>query len=428
MQTADVVIIGGGPAGAAAAWALHRADPSLSMVILEKNQTLAAGTSMASLENFRTCWAAACLMKMMLRSVEIFHHPEAYFEGDTHLGVRQQGYLFCGMSEADERRLRSEVAHLHSVGLRHVEFLDADEVRYRFPWAGDRVIAAKYDPVAGWLDSNGLIHALARTSGADIVFNASAVQIQVTGGAVSGVTHSQGSIAARKVIIAAGPDSRAVGQTAGVDLPLIVRPRQSFTTPWRHPEFPPDAPTLIGAPPFPHVRPEARDGAIFGWEYHWNTRRLDGAGSSRDELVEPRYPVSQWKDPRFPSMALLLLARQFGHRDDEGFASGNYLRRIDHRAGYYTFRDSTNAYVTRPDGSRQPYESQRAILDAVPGVDGLFASVAHVGHGIMSAPAAGEIIAARVLGLPLPDPDFAAFGYEVPFVEHDSGGLTPNAD
>lgn len=427
MHTADVVIIGGGPAGAAAAWALHRAEPSLRITILEQNPTLAAGTSMASLENFRTCWAAACLMKMMVRSVEVFQHPEDYFDGDTHLGVKQQGYLFCGFSAKDAARLRGEVDHLHSVGLTHVEYLDADEIRYRFPWVGDRVIAAKYDPVAGWLDSNGLIHALARTSGADIIFGATDAAIQVESGSVRGVTYDNGTIAADRVIIAAGPNARAIGRTAGVDLPLIVRPRQSFTTPWRHEGFPADAPTLIGAPPFPHVRPEARDGAIFGWEYHWNTRRVDGAGNSREELIEPTYPVSNWKDPRFPSMALLMLARQFGHEDGQGFASVNYLRRIDHRAGYYTFRDSSNAYLTHSDGTRQPYESQRAILDAVPGVDGLYASVAHVGHGIMSAPAAGEIIAARVLGISLPDPDFADFGFDVPYVEHDSGGLTPGA-
>jgi glycine/D-amino acid oxidase-like deaminating enzyme len=56
-------------------------------------------------------------------------------------------------------------------------------------------------------------------------------------------------------------------------------------------------------------------------------------------------------------------------------------------------------------------------------VDGLILSVAHVGHCIISSPAGGEIIAAKVLRRDLPDPVYADFGLNVPFVEHDSGGL-----
>jgi glycine/D-amino acid oxidase-like deaminating enzyme len=57
------------------------------------------------------------------------------------------------------------------------------------------------------------------------------------------------------------------------------------------------------------------------------------------------------------------------------------------------------------------------------GIEGLFVSIAHVGHGIMSSPAAGEIIAARVLGRDLPDPIFAQFGFDAHWVEHDENAL-----
>lgn len=423
---ADVVVIGGGPAGAGAAWALRRAQPDLTIVIVERNSILGAGASMASLENFRTCWAAPALAKLMQRSIAVFERAAEHIGPDVHLGLKRQGYLFCGFDANDARRLRDEVAHLHAIGLSYIEYLEVDEIRYRYPWIGRRAIAAKYDPSAGWLDSNALIHGMARHADR-VLTGISDIRITTAGGHVTGVTWTGGAIAAPVVVIAAGAGSRAVGRTAGIELPLVVRPRQSMTVGRRHPEFPADAPMLIGAHPFPHVRPEARDGAIFGWEYHWNSRRLDGPGAAQNALIEPREPVSQWKDPRFPSLVLHLLHRQFGGPDGSdtgGFAHPNYLRGIDHRAGYYTYRDATSAYITRSDGTHIPYESQRAIIDAVPGVNGLFASVAHVGHGIMSAPAAGEILAARVLGQPLPDPDFVAFGYHVPFIEHDSGGIS----
>jgi glycine/D-amino acid oxidase-like deaminating enzyme len=99
------------------------------------------------------------------------------------------------------------------------------------------------------------------------------------------------------------------------------------------------------------------------------------------------------------------------------------MRSIYHNIGYYVYRDATTAYRTNADGSRTPYESERAILDAHPDVPGLFLSIAHVGHGVMSAPAGGEIIAAKVLGQPLPDPIFADFGIDVPWVAHDENAL-----
>jgi glycine/D-amino acid oxidase-like deaminating enzyme len=423
-RTADVVIIGGGPAGAAAAWAIDRAAPGTRIVVIEQSSQLAAGASLASLENFRTCWAAPCLHRMMQRSIHIFHHPDEFLGEGVKLGVKQQGYLFVGFKSADAERLRSDVEHLHRCGLTHVEYLDGDEVGRRYAWLKGRVLAAKYDPIAGWLDSNALVYAFARAAQNTVfLLDVRETRIRVVGGRVVGVDTANGAIDAPKVVIAAGPGARALGRGIGIEIPVVVRPRQSFTTPYRHAGFEEDSPCIISAAPFPHVRPEAGTGAIFAYEYRWNTHHT-GDYPVRDKLEEPVYPVSQWKDPRFPSLTLGLMARQFGYAPGEGFADPRYLRGVDHRAGYYVYRD--NATYALADGTRQPYDSQRAIVDRWPEVEGLFVSVAHVGHGIMSAPAAGEILAAHVLGQPLPDPAFADFGLDVPFVEHDMGGLSDN--
>ncbi|MBZ0278777.1 MAG: FAD-binding oxidoreductase [Anaerolineae bacterium] len=426
-KTADVVILGGGPAGTAAAWALERAAPGLRIVVIEQGVQLGMGASLASLENFRTCWAAPCLAKMMQRSLEVFHQAddEFYPGAAAALSLKQQGYLFLGFTERQSAALRKDVDHLHACGLTHTEFLDAAEVHQRYPWLGERVTAAKYDPHAGWLDSNALIYAFANsTRSTRFLLEMRDVRIRVAGGKITGVHTASGDIAAPVVLIAAGAGTRALGRAIGIEIPVVVRPRQSFTTPWRHAAFPPDSPCVISAAPFPHVRSEARDGAIFGWEYRWNSRPALPDDPVQEELTDPLWPVEQFKDARFPSVTLALLARQFDHRPGEGFADPRYLRGIAHRAGYYVYRDSSAAYLTDSDGTRRPYHSQRAILDAWPGMDGLFLSVAHVGHGIMSAPAAGEIIAARILGRPLPDPAYADFGLHVPAVEHDAGGLS----
>ncbi|MBC7814448.1 MAG: FAD-binding oxidoreductase, partial [Burkholderiales bacterium] len=228
------------------------------------------------------------------------------------------------------------------------------------------------------------------------------------------------------VVIAAGASSRKIARSAGVELPIVIRPRQSFTTGWRHDPFPEHAPMIIGAAPYPHVRPEAQTGAIFGWEYNWHNKNAGpqyGSNDAHDAIIDPMYPANPLKDQRFPSIALMLLARQFGHQEGEGFADGRYLRGISHNIGYYVYRDETTAYRTDADGTQHPYDSERAIIDAVPQVEGLFASVAHVGHGIMSSPAAGEILASKVLRQPLPNPLFTEFGFDAKWVEYDEGVL-----
>ncbi len=387
--------------------------------------TLGAGSTLASLECYRSGWSTSCIAHQMARSIEVFHNANDYL-GDgaaQALAVRQHGYLFCGFNQQQADALKRDVNHLHGLGLAHVEFLGSDEVAYRFPWLDRTVIAAKYDPQAGSLDSNGLIHQYVRSApSATVVLNVADIQVRIERMQVRGVTTRAGDIAAPNVVIAAGAGTRLLGQTAGIDIPVILRPRQSFTTTWRHDPFPPDAPLIIGAAPFPHVRPESHSGAIFGWEYHWHSKQADHPAGP-DALRDPIYPVDKLKDLRFPSMTLLLLARQFGHTDGKGFADSRYLRGIRHNVGYYVYRGAAAAYRTHPDGTQTPYPSERAIIDAYPGIEGLFVSTAHAGHGIMTSPAAGEIIASKVLRSELADPSFAHFGFDVPWVEHDENSL-----
>ncbi|MCC6803790.1 MAG: FAD-binding oxidoreductase [Anaerolineae bacterium] len=426
-RSADVVIIGGGPAGTAALWAINRLAPGTRTVLIEQSERLGAGSSLASLENYRTCWPAVPLAKQMRRSVEVFQNADEYLgEGAAQsIAVKRRGYLFCGFTPAQADGLREDVRRLHKIGLDHIEYLDADEVRYRFGWVGERVIAAKYDPIAGWLDSNALIYRYAQSAGSEqILLGIHEVSIRVVGMQVAGVSTSHGDIFAPNVVIAAGANARIVGRTAGFELPVMLRPRQSFTTGWRHPAFPERAPMVIGAAPYPHIRPEAQSGAIFGYEYSWFNKNVPpqyGSNAARDAIIDPVYPAAPLKDPRFPSVTLAVLARQFG--EDSAFGDMRYLRGISHNIGYYVYRDATTAYRTDDTGASHPYDSERAIIDACPGVDGLFVSIAHVGHGIMSSPAAGEILARKVLGLPPAEPEYAAFDFNCPWVEYDEGVL-----
>jgi len=424
-KTADVIVIGGGPAGAGVVWALERLVPGIHTVLIETKDQLASGSSLASLENFRTCWNAPCLATQMRRSVDIFLNADEYLgEGSQEaLSVRQRGYLFCALDEKQADFYRHEVAHLHSIGLTHIEYLETDAVQQRFKWLGKALIGAKFDPLAGWLDSNALVYRLVKGApSSTVLLGMKDVALRVEGGKVRGVRTAIGSIDAPKVVVTGGANAYLIGQTAGINLPVVVRPRQSFTSSFRHEAYPEDGPMVIAGAPYPHIRPEAQKGAILGWEYHWNTKYAHPGEPARDHRREPIYPPEPLKDPRFPSLVLMLFARQFQHANETGFADSRYLRGR-HNIGYYVYRDETAAYRLDADGTRHPYESERAILDAYPGVEGLFLSIAHSGHGIMGAPSSGEIVAAKVMGQPLPHPLFAEFGIDVPWVAHDENAL-----
>ncbi|MDZ4768290.1 MAG: FAD-dependent oxidoreductase [Chloroflexota bacterium] len=423
--SADAIVIGGGPTGAAACWALERAHPGIRTILIEREERLGAGSSLASLENYRTCWPALPLMAQMRRSVEVFHHADDELsEGaSASIHLKERGYLFLAMTDSHAASLRSDVAHLHSIGLRHIEYLDHDEVQRRFPTIGRAVIAAKWDPIAGWLDSNALIHAFVRAAPhARVLLGIDGTTITHESGRVVGVHTPYGTIHAPIVVLAAGGWAPVVARESGIALPVILRPRQSFTTGYRHAGFTDDMPMLIGESPSPHVRPEAGTGAIFGWEYRWHSKWAPELtpNPDHDAVLEPSDHLARLKDPRFPSLTLALLARQFDHGEGEGFNDPKYLRGLHHNIGYYVYRDETAAYRVDADGSRHGYESERAIICPHPDVSGLILSVAHVGHGVMTAPAAGELAAAHALGLALPDPHYAGFGLDVPYVDQDA--------
>jgi glycine/D-amino acid oxidase-like deaminating enzyme len=365
----------------------------------------------------------------MKRSIEVFFHADAYLgEGAQEaIHVKKRGYLFCGFTSTQAQALKDDVQRLQSVGMSHVEYLNADEVQYRFGWVGKNVIATKYDPIAGWLDSYALVYRYVQTvPNAHIILEAQDTQICHENGRIVGVQVGEKRISAPIVLLANGAYAHQTAQKSDIALPIVIRPRQSFTSDFRHAEFPEDAPMIIGASPFPHVRPEAGKSAIFGWEYAWRNKQVDPSYASdlhHDALVTPVPNKDNLKDPRYPSIALMILARQFGHNDGEGFADGRYLRGVRHNIGYYVYRDATTAYITQADGTRQPYDSERAILDAHPHIDGLFLSVAHSGHGIMTSPAGGEIIAHKILGRELPHPLYHDFAINVPYVEYDANAL-----
>ncbi len=121
-RTADVVVIGGGIIGCAAAFFLHRAG--LRPVIVERLPALAGLATAQSMEAMRAQFVEPENLAMMAESIAFYER----FDEETGLGLRlgapydiglhQQGYLFLSTQEDAPQRFSQRVAAQHALGTR----------------------------------------------------------------------------------------------------------------------------------------------------------------------------------------------------------------------------------------------------------------------------------------------------------------------
>jgi glycine oxidase len=163
---------------------------------------------------------------------ERYAHLSAELEQATgiDIGLWQQGIANVALDEHDAARLRVSVALQRQHG--HLcDWLDADEVRARWPWLGPSH-GALWAPHDGAVDSVRLVQALradAERRGARIVQDEVHV-VERQGDAIVGVRGSEFYMAP-DVVIAAGAWSGSIG---GLPRPLSVQPvrGQIAALPW----------------------------------------------------------------------------------------------------------------------------------------------------------------------------------------------------
>src|SRR5262245_58051342 len=104
MDSAEVVVVGGGAMGASIAWHLRRLGVD-GVVVLER-ETLASGSTRASAGGIRTQFADELNIRISLRSL-------AEFEAMDEIDHRRDGYLFLLDNERDLATFRDALALQH---------------------------------------------------------------------------------------------------------------------------------------------------------------------------------------------------------------------------------------------------------------------------------------------------------------------------
>jgi glycine oxidase len=237
----DVIVVGGGPVGAACARGLALAGRRV--LVLEAGGDLGQG------------WRAAAgmlapqieardddpLLELGLAGRELYSALSAELRETVgiDIGLWREGIAWVAASEAEAVQLRSKCAwqRQHSY---LADWLDAGEVKARWPWLGPTA-GALWAAREGALEPEKLVAALladARRLGT-VVLDETVLSVDQRGDRVVGVIGRSGRYAAPDVILAAGAWT---GVIEGVPRPVAVVPvrGQMAALPW-----PPGAPRGI---------------------------------------------------------------------------------------------------------------------------------------------------------------------------------------
>lgn len=142
-RTADMVIVGGGIAGAATVF--HAARAGIRPLILERRPAPVTHTTAASTGAFRLQFDNEEEMELVRETVTLLD-DFAEITGQRRYDpqVRRQGYLWATTSPERIERQHLLVEQQHRWGQNDIELLSGDEVRSRFPYVGPDVLQARF--------------------------------------------------------------------------------------------------------------------------------------------------------------------------------------------------------------------------------------------------------------------------------------------
>lgn len=232
----DVLVIGGGIAGAALTYELARAGAEVVLVERGELNREASGTNAGSMHlqiaihqlagGFDTGNAAERLREETRFAVEaarMWHGLEDELDGpiDLHL----TGGLMVAETPEQLRLLHDKQRIEAAAGL-ETHVLEGAELRAMAPWLSDAMVGAAYCPLEGHV--NPLIAAplfalRAVEHGALIRTHAEVQEVEPLGRAGGGpfrVRTAVGTITAARVVNAAGAWARTLGRLVGLDLPM----------------------------------------------------------------------------------------------------------------------------------------------------------------------------------------------------------------
>jgi glycine/D-amino acid oxidase-like deaminating enzyme len=389
--SSDVVIVGGGIAGIAAAWFLHKAG--VTVTVCEKG-SIAGEQSSRNWGWIRQQGRDQSELPIVMESIRLWQ--EIADELDDDIGYRREGSLYLCENDAEMANHDRFMSFAPAYGLDTAR-LNRKQLEALMPDCPGRWQSALYTPDDGRAEPSLAVPAMARTlagRGVRIIENCAVQQILTQNQRVSGVLSEHGEIRASSVLCAGGAWSTFLLKSCGIRLPqLTVKASVARTAP---------APLLF-------------NGNASGSKVSFR-RRLDGGYTvaSSDYLeIFPSLAHLQFLPDFLPLMKTSW--RKFRFRIPQLTVDDNFTRQ---RTLNPVPSAKTIARIKSRISDRVPalagvdlVEAWSGMIDALPDVvpvldqaatiEGLWISTGFSGHGFGIGPGAGKLMANLIQGNPV---------------------------
>jgi sarcosine oxidase, subunit beta len=348
-----VIIVGAGIVGVSIAYHLARMGHP-DVLVLDRG-LVGEGSTAKATGAIRQQFTSEINATLVHRSVGAFTRLSD--ETGEPFEFRQHGYMFLLTTDDQMSAFGAAVAMQNGLGIPS-RMLAPDEVRELYPQLStDALLGATYcatDGSGSPTDAAGAYARSGRRLGINIRTRC-AVEGFLTrpDGQVRGVRTSSGDVEGEVILLAAGPQSRPLGRTAGVELAVSPHRRQVFVIDapaWLHRDLPFTVDLATGA----YLHPEAGRGLIGGSDRDTE----EGTDTALDWQLLP--PLLEALTVRWPSLSAARVA-----------------------SGWAGLREMT------PD--------DHALVGPVTAAPGLWAATGFSGHGFMQSPAIGEAVAQLLL-------------------------------
>lgn len=362
----SVIIIGGGIAGASAAYFLSEYVP---VVLLEAEEFLGTRSSGRSSEQFTIGIAAETMRRMGEASRKFFTDPPSGFCDDPLVSPR--GCLTVGRLDQKEKldRLYKRITSVGALA----KYVNKEETKALFPMLRDENFdIGVYEVDAMDIDANLLMQSYAKGAkarGANVVTRAKVCRIERKSDVWEVETESD-TFTSDRLVNAAGAWVDEIANLAGI-APVGITPRRRSAFTFNRPEG-------LDVSGWPHVT---------SLDYQWYVQPARDClvGSLAEAVAVPPGEV--------------------------------YPEDLDIAQAVYNIEQATRFEISKPlstwAGLRSFVGDKSPVCGTRPGDHGFFWLAGQGGCGILTSPAMGSAMAALMLGVELP-------------AEHRDLGITPH--
>lgn len=352
-MSAEVVVVGGGITGLAAAFELASAGCRVRLLEARRIGGMASGVTLGGV---RQSGRDPAELPLARAAVAVWSELDRRLDAPT--GYRRTGNLRLARSDREAAQIARMVEDQRAAGL-EIEFLaDCRAIRELVPGLGGKVVAASFCPGDGQAEPASVLGAYAaalRRRGVTIGEGEPVRELLTRAGRVVGVRTDDGRIGADGVVLAAGTETNALLAPLGLEVPMTV-------------------PEVVGVRTLP-VAP--RLGPVLGVANAEIALRQQRDGCFRVTGAAGLHRAVGAEGPRLGGLAALLASFA------ELLEGAMELRLAESWIG---FLDQT------PDAL--------PVIEAPPAPEGLAIAFGFSGHGFALGPLVGCLLCDLVLGRP----------------------------